>query len=161
MEKVYLVKNSEKRGGMENSVIKRYLYILVAVFLLIGSEVVFAQRSTNTEKCFVVGHAFFQESEYRLATADTDYLVRHHDYINYRMMLLKDVAYGFVACGDESFESLDIRVFDEQGKLVVHHKQPVNQPVVEITPNATGMYTVRIYSQGGYGDYTLLKMYRN
>ncbi|MCK6507677.1 hypothetical protein L6R53_30640 [Myxococcota bacterium] len=56
--------------------------------------------------------------------------------------------YRIVACGDAHFTAVDVVVYDATGKVLAQDSDPGREPVVEVTPTATGKYFIAVFASG-------------
>ncbi|MBF0239709.1 MAG: hypothetical protein HQM12_18570 [SAR324 cluster bacterium] len=127
---------------------------------LIVAISVSARPPTNMEYCAAMGDAFFQKNYFRVGGTEEGFIKETSGFANYKMQLYAAMQYGLLACGDETFEHLDLQIYDDKGNMLMKHDEPINSPIFVFRPPADGVYFVVVYANTGYGNFVFLKMYR-
>jgi len=64
--------------------------------------------------------------------------------VTYRLTLYKGMSYVLLGCADGDDVDLDMRLYDDEGKLVSNDKSPDPQPFVDVEPPKTGEYALEV-----------------
>ncbi len=64
---------------------------------------------------------------------------------DFSVMLESGVTYAFLGVCDEDCSDVDLSINDEYGELIDSDYQDDDVPVVEVTPQSTGRYTIHVY----------------
>ena len=99
-----------------------------------------------------------KEFDTRLLSVAIDSLKKEGDSINYRLTLQKEMFYVFAACGESTFEDLDIKVYNGEGLLAIKDDKPGKRPVLSFNPPTTSAYTIKMLSTKGSGYYAFIRM---
>ncbi|MGK5093993.1 hypothetical protein WDW89_18520 [Deltaproteobacteria bacterium TL4] len=94
----------------------------------------------------------------RLFNISPDSLTFEQKAVLYRMFLRKEAFYVFAVCSEKSIPAINIKVYDSEGYLVIQNKNPGQRPLVSFQPKSTGPYTIKVFSEEGFGYFSLITM---
>lgn len=66
----------------------------------------------------------------------------------YQLTMQAGNSYRVLACGDHEFKNVDIVVYDAEGTVVSSEPGVDREPMVDLTPTATGVYYVAVFANG-------------
>ncbi|MGK5092983.1 hypothetical protein WDW89_13320 [Deltaproteobacteria bacterium TL4] len=128
------------------------------LFTVMMTQMTLAATPTNYEYCSAYADAFFGNRNYRLSSTDSGSLTKKYDYKYFHLVLLENVEYAFLACGDESFEQLEMQIYDKDKTMLVEYGEPVNSPILSFKAKSTGIHTIVILAKQGTGNFVFLGM---
>jgi len=135
------------------------ILMLAMVGILLISAAVASEADATACLDQLVNNASAQG--YRLRNTDTEQLAPNEAH-GYTAVFTKGREYLVFACGDAAARDLDIYLYDEGGDLVFQDRMSDAQPIVTVTPEWTGSYTVvvKLYDAEGPASYAMAVMYK-
>ena len=142
---------------------KKYSIIGVGVWILGWSSLSLAASesisvSKVTQCTTEMSSTLKRDMGVRVLNVALDTLGVSKDAVTFKMVLQKGARYVFVACGEETFNNLDIKVYNGEGLLIQMDNQTGRRPMLQFQPPETGFYLLRITSKEGTGYFSFLTM---